>query len=241
VAFPDREVDSMSCGEFESDLVDRARGAQLAVDRAAALHRHLRDCVRCAARFDREQALSAALRRLAEDTVVPPIDRVAEQRLLAAFDGQRRMPSPRRVTRFAAAAAVLLAAAATLVWMVAARDRRVDPRVATAQTRATTETPSVPRVIEAKAHEPSVVVKRGRTRRAAPTRPRADDTRFVMLPGVDDLPPFESGQLMRVQLPASVVASLGLRPPRPLGADGVVQTDVLVGQDGYARAVRLVQ
>jgi len=62
-----------------------------------------------------------------------------------------------------------------------------------------------------------------------------------MWPGAGSLPRFESGQLMRVELPASVVLSLGLRPSRPLRNDGTVQTDVLVGQDGYARAVRLVQ
>jgi len=77
-------------------------------------------------------------------------------------------------------------------------------------------------------------------RRAKPKRP-STDSRFVMWPGADELPRFESGQLMRVELPASVVVSLGLRPPRPLRMDGTVQTDVLVGQDGYARAVRLVQ
>ena len=59
-----------------------------------------------------------------------------------------------------------------------------------------------------------------------------------MWPGARDLPRFESGQLMRVELPASVASSLGLRPPQP---SAFVQTDVLVGQDGYARAVRLVQ
>jgi hypothetical protein len=64
---------------------------------------------------------------------------------------------------------------------------------------------------------------------------------FVTWPGVEDLPRFESGQLMRVELPESVVISLGLRPSRPLRNDGVLQTDVLVGQDGYARAVRLVR
>jgi hypothetical protein len=42
---------------------------------------------------------------------------------------------------------------------------------------------------------------------------------------------------MRMALPASMVVSLGLRP---VPDSTVVQADVLVGQDGYARAVRLV-
>jgi hypothetical protein len=72
-------------------------------------------------------------------------------------------------------------------------------------------------------------------------RPARSVPSFVMWPGAHDLPRFESGQLMRVEMPASVVLSLGLRPSRPLRNDGTVQTDVLVGQDGFARAVRLVQ
>jgi hypothetical protein len=40
-----------------------------------------------------------------------------------------------------------------------------------------------------------------------------------------------------MDLPASVVLSLGLVPPA--SQTGVVRADVLVGQDGYARAVRL--
>jgi hypothetical protein len=240
VALADREVDSMTCARFESDLVDRARGAQIAADRAGALDRHLRHCTRCAARFDREQALSAGLRRLAEDTIAAPIDPAKERRLLAAFDSRRAAPTPRHMRP--AAAAALLVAAATLVWIVAGRNRGVDPRPATPRSAATTQAPStVPAVGDVEPRTPSTVVKRERARRPGAARPRADDTRFVMLPGVDDLPPFESGQLMRVPLAASLVASLGLRPRRPLGDDGVVQTDVLVGQDGYARAVRLVR
>jgi Putative zinc-finger len=62
-------------------------------------------------------------------------------------------------------------------------------------------------------------------------------TEFVPWPGASSLPRFESGQLMRMDLPASVVLSLGLVPPA--SQTGVVRADVLVGQDGYARAVRL--
>jgi hypothetical protein len=39
-------------------------------------------------------------------------------------------------------------------------------------------------------------------------------------------PPFESGELIRIDIPTEI---------------GVVQAEVLVGQDGFARAIRLVQ
>jgi hypothetical protein len=62
---------------------------------------------------------------------------------------------------------------------------------------------------------------------------------FVPWPGAHAWPPFESGELMRVDLPVSALPSLGLWPPS--SAASVVQADIVVGQDGFARAVRLVQ
>jgi hypothetical protein len=62
---------------------------------------------------------------------------------------------------------------------------------------------------------------------------------FVPWPGAATLPVFESGELVRVDLPVSVLPSLGLvLPPTPAVA---VKADVIVGQDGFARAVRLVE
>jgi hypothetical protein len=62
---------------------------------------------------------------------------------------------------------------------------------------------------------------------------------FVAWPGAATLPSFESGELVRVDLPVDVLPSLGLvRPPTRAVA---VKADVIVGQDGFARAVRLVE
>jgi len=54
----------------------------------------------------------------------------------------------------------------------------------------------------------------------------AESTEFVAWPGAAAWPPFESGELIRVDIPTDA---------------GVVHADVLVGQDGFARAIRLVQ
>jgi hypothetical protein len=70
--------------------------------------------------------------------------------------------------------------------------------------------------------------------RAAPA-----EAEFVPWPGAGALPQFESGQLVRTELPASVLPLLGIE------ATGVtadfVMADVLIGQDGLARAVRLAR
>lgn len=63
---------------------------------------------------------------------------------------------------------------------------------------------------------------------------------FVPWPGASTLPAFESGQLVRTELPASALPILGIATPARITGT-TVAADVLVGQDGLARAVRLAQ
>jgi hypothetical protein len=62
---------------------------------------------------------------------------------------------------------------------------------------------------------------------------------FVPWPGAHALPPFESGEVRRIDLPVSELPALGL--PQPQVPVTIVKADVVVGRDGFARAVRLVQ
>jgi hypothetical protein len=81
-----------------------------------------------------------------------------------------------------------------------------------------------------------IVDRSGRPPAPAPAAPLTT-TEFVLWPGAAELPTFESGHLMRVEVPVSALPSLGLAPrSSPVG---VVQADVLIGQDGLPRAVRL--
>jgi hypothetical protein len=74
-----------------------------------------------------------------------------------------------------------------------------------------------------------------------PDNPKADTTGavagFVPWPGAQAWPPFESGEVMRVELPVSMLPALGLWPPSDVT---IVEADIVIGQDGFARAVRLV-
>jgi len=81
----------------------------------------------------------------------------------------------------------------------------------------------------------TITSRSGRLSRRAPSRPLVT-TDFVLWPGAAELPAFESGHLLRMEMPASALPSLGLVAP---SAQATVQTDVLVGQDGLPRAVRL--
>jgi len=73
--------------------------------------------------------------------------------------------------------------------------------------------------------------------RPKPRPPQEIVTEFYPL--MEDPPPFERGELLRVSLPAAAMRSVGV----PVSEDRLtetVQADVLVGQEGLARAIRFV-
>jgi hypothetical protein len=71
-----------------------------------------------------------------------------------------------------------------------------------------------------------------------PDEPPVDMTGFVPLPGAGAWPRFESGSLVRMDVPVSALSGLGLQAQSPTG---LVKADVVIGQDGVARAIRVVQ
>jgi hypothetical protein len=74
----------------------------------------------------------------------------------------------------------------------------------------------------------------------APVAEEDADSSFYPLPEAEALPAVENAMVVRVQLPVSSLQLMGV----PVGeerADASVQADLLLGQDGLARAVRLAQ
>jgi hypothetical protein len=74
----------------------------------------------------------------------------------------------------------------------------------------------------------------------APAVEEEADASFYPLPEAEALPAVENAMVVRVQLPVSSLQLMGV----PVGeerADASVQADLLLGQDGLARGVRLVQ
>lgn len=69
--------------------------------------------------------------------------------------------------------------------------------------------------------------------------PREIDTRFLPLMAASPLEPTESGHLIRMNLPRSTLGRFGF----PIIAEKIeepVKADVLIGEDGVARAIRFV-
>jgi hypothetical protein len=86
----------------------------------------------------------------------------------------------------------------------------------------------------ATAQKPTAVVVQA----IAPAADDDSDAGFYPLPEAEGLPPVENAMVVRVQLPVSSLQLMGV----PIGEESAgasVQADLLLGQDGLARAVRL--
>ncbi len=71
-------------------------------------------------------------------------------------------------------------------------------------------------------------------------RPQAREVVTEFFPLIDSAPPFERGQMLRVQLPAAAMRTVGL-PVREDHLTDPIQADVLVGEEGMPRAIRFVR
>ena len=208
----------MSCRQFIPDVIDQTRGIALDPARLDALASHLRACATCAALAERQSAVSSVLRRLAEEQKDPVSNERELQKLLASFDARR--PRPRRLT---VGVRLSLAASVLIIVGLSVGVKRELPGGSSGGVAATLAPP-----MGADSTFDVALISPERSRAAA----------FVILPGATALPRLESGRVIRIEIPEAELSSVGLWPPMHAGA---VQADVLVGQDGLARAVRLVQ
>jgi len=84
----------------------------------------------------------------------------------------------------------------------------------------------------------SPVGRRGSTSPSSTRDVQPALSEFSAVPGAAGLPPMESGTLVRIDLPVAVLPSLGVTPPAT--GRSTVKADIVIGQDGLTRAVRLV-
>jgi hypothetical protein len=237
----------MNCRDFEKVVAGMARGELM----DAAAHReglvHAESCTRCARRLANEQALSAVVAGIvAEDSGcnAPP---AGETMLRLAFRKNRRAARARRRAWWTGAA---VAAMAALLLVVSVRERRKHDAPQTAQPKLSQAAPgSAPVRVTAPVYRQQRK-PRARTLRASRSKPAqppkveaALTGREVMtdfLPVVYDPEPIERGHVVRVRLPRASLAVFGL-PVNEQHAEEPIKADVLLGEDGLARAVRFVK
>jgi hypothetical protein len=82
--------------------------------------------------------------------------------------------------------------------------------------------------------------RRGLDQQMAAIAPVQQRPVFIALPYAQSDVPLEQPVIVRVQIPVSQLGGMGM-PFAPMTATGRINADLLVGQDGVARAVRLVE
>jgi len=248
----------MKCDAFEAVITDLARSTRGEDPEHREALTHAESCVRCNARLAEEMALTAVFSEAAADTCKAP-ERV-ETALLAAYR-ERRSPGSGQGAGRTAALVWRIAATAVITVLSVTAYRALNglrqQEIVLEGTSPEASAPAVPVPVDpgsaagvataAVADNPMAVAPgssgpRVDTRSVpAPEIPAPAEiaTDFMPLTSEGGIALMESGQLMRVRLPRSALAAVGL-PVNPELADQPVTAQVLIGQDGIARAIRFL-
>jgi len=210
---------------------------------------HLAHCEECTRFVERQQELGAGLRlaRMSGPTVPPSLDetilanyrsQIAERRPLARTTSRRRFVILGWSAAAAAAAIVLVAA------LLMFNGRRTTATVAPPEPAPAVTAP------QPIASTPPAVKPQARPQKRSPPqrRPQPSEPSNLVLTGAlppdfrslmycDELSCSGAMQVIRMQLPASAAVFA----PDSNSANGTILADVLVGADGIARGIRIVE
>ena len=220
----------MNCQEIEAIVTDLARNTAIEVDARDRALAHLKECRQCAGRLAEEKRLTEGLLAWSAASMEEQAPASVEEKLRAAFRGQRAPVRQGRGWLTIAAAGSI--AAAILLFKPPAP-------------RAVAPPPPLPPAAVTVAQDPTPVIdiKKSRQVRRRPRRkPLQPEIATEFLPvAVDDgWTPLDGGRLVRVKLPRTALGVFGL-PVDELLAPERVQADVMLSNDGILRAIRFVR
>ncbi|HKX32619.1 MAG TPA: hypothetical protein VJ302_33345 [Blastocatellia bacterium] len=236
----------MNCREFEQAVIDLDRDQSMETPLPAPAQAHVEGCAPCAAWLGRERRMTAGLRALAaEEAVTNAPERVGaalraafEERSAAAPPPKSSWPVRRRLVWGLAAAAVLLLS----VMIIGLRRHETHPPEAGPQAKL--ELPSSIAANSAPESAPDPLsrppVRRApRRARPAPEKAVENGSDFFPLTFVAKSEPTEFIQTVRVEIPRSTLLMMGW-PVNIDRGEGMIKADIIIGEDGVARAVRLL-
>ncbi len=203
----------MNCQDFEPILVEAARGAT----NSEALA-HVAGCDRCAAKFANERALTGGFAGIVAQPAEAPLD--LERKLLAAFEKNAKRRAVFTWGRIAIPAAI----AAALTFAIV---RRVPPPETPNVVRFEDPLPVLRDVAPVISTAPPARRRIARARIRKPPQPAELAEEFMPIPFADPLTSAERADVIRVKV------------EQPDGFP--LQADVVVGQDGLARAIRFIK
>lgn len=223
----------MTCDWYEQQL---ASAVDLWPSRhpSAALLDHARTCSSCDLLVRRELELQRELIVLAQKNESLRPSPAVKRSLLAQFDSLHPSPAPRRMQIVYYAIAVAAITCIAIVLMIVRR-QSTRPPTTLAHNPAVAPTTIIPKTAPADALPTPAVVARHETpaRRRLPVSPTGSDIDFYPVVMCDSVTCAGPALTVRVQLPRSPLATRGSSTP--------VMADLLVGEDGLVRGIRLLQ
>jgi hypothetical protein len=251
----------MNCSEFQNISHELARDRVEGRDRIEALA-HAGECPRCAEYLEDERRLTLKLGFLSQALHSQEAPATLESALVTAFrehaahtGGGGSVPvhaGPRfwahqKFWGWATTAAALAAVIALAVGIHSRRSSQSETPEASVSTSATQMHESAPTTAansQQDDNQPQATIHTVRHRRSprvrsgdAPLMTVSDNSGFVPLMYCDQLNCGTPGEIVRVEIPASSLPMMGLVSDNHTGP---VRADVVVGEDGIARAIRLV-
>ncbi len=234
----------MTCQWYEQQLANERNELWVNGRPSPALLEHTRECERCAKLADRELELRGSLLRLAESSQFLRPSENVKRNLLAALNSNTPV-RPRRVfvLRLAfAAAAVLCLGIGLLYWRNArpqpvpevAHQPETQPKQAAPQQSVPVQTVAAMPKANRNPVQVAATTKRPALQQStvAKAQPQNDFYPVIMCDSLTCAGPTVA---VRVELPASPLVNRGG------GSNRTVMADLLVGEDGLVRGVRVLQ
>jgi hypothetical protein len=252
----------MNCQEFERTIIDLEWDHLMKAPTSARALAHAESCAQCAARLDRERRMTAGLRVFAaEESAINAPERV-HSALRAAFDQQQaaaaslavppRSARHKSIWRMAAAAMLLLSAGVAALWM---RERMaevnhipnhipgdvVNRPAPQRQPGNPLEEPVKPRPASGIHSSSAALRAAGRVRRSKPQvkEGAGEAGELFQLTSVAKSGATEFTRTVRVEISRSMLLTMGL-PVNIDRGEGLIKADIIIGEDGVARAVRII-
>jgi hypothetical protein len=230
-------VTQMTCREFAEVVHDFVRMDLLDVNEREAVLEHAAQCDACSQRLAEAVALAEASQMAGESVAEDLAPARVEAVLLAAFREHHRRVSWRRTFEWVgvgAAAAVLLA----FLWITVGGSKEQATPV---QKKEPISQPNFP--VDARVspdQKPESVIRSvpaGRAHAGGSQAYAASD--FVPVPFAGAVTADDPGMIVRVQLTRASLAQLGY-PLAETPGEELISADVLVGEDGWPRGVKLI-
>jgi hypothetical protein len=228
----------LTCREFDEAVHEFVRMELLDVNKRDAVAEHAAHCALCAERMADAAALAEASETMegrVREVQAPP---QLEAALLAEFRNHHRRALWRRTLEWAAvgaAAAVLL----VFLWTASGRSKGhsspVPRKDVSSQSNGPVEANAGVRAKPEETTAPADAEDAG-----LPTTDSYVASDFVPIPFTGGISSEDSGMIVRVQLTRASLAQLGY-PVAEAPEGDLIRADVLVGEDGWPRGVKLVQ